>query len=99
MTELDPALLHYFGAIPLGHIGRATGVFDTVGNRPTGHGSIQARRTFHFDSGDAVMTEEIGITPAGSTDRLGRRGLVVGRIYEYQGSFTYRIEPEDGPVG
>ena len=48
----------------------------SVANRPTGHGTVAATRTFHFAAGDAVMADEIGITSAGLTDRLGTRGLV-----------------------
>ena len=127
----------------------------TVTNRPTTQGTVQARRVFHFESGDATMTDEIGITAAGLTDRLGEHGLVsstleasvangrlvlrstgvtlrlgsirvplgvlsprvtlvertdgdrqhvslrlslpvVGTLYEYAGSFSYRIEKETG---
>ncbi len=127
----------------------------TVTNRPTTQGTVQARRVFHFESGDAAMMDEIGITAAGLTDRLGEHGLVsstlapsvvsgrlvlrstgvtlrlgsirvplgalsprvtlvertdgerqhvslrlsfplIGTIYEYAGSFSYRIEKETG---
>jgi Domain of unknown function (DUF4166) len=185
LAGLDPSLRRYFGAVPLGSVGRASGTFDTVGtprrwlwpvlailaldgvmfpvwersvtfsveNRPTAHGSIVARRTFHFELGDRVMIDEIGVTRNGLTDRLGRHGLVsarlaaavvdgrlelhstlatvrlgpirlslgplsprvtlvertvgglqhvslrldapgLGRLYEYEGSFTYEIRPE-----
>ena len=108
IAELDPALRSYFGAIPLGSVGRGEGVFDAVGtprrwlwpvigilaldgivfpvwahnvpftvtNRPTTQGTVQARRVFHFPGGDATMTDEIGTTSAGLTDRLGEHGLV-----------------------
>lgn len=186
IAELSPALRAYFGTIPLGSVGRGTGVFSVVGtprrwlwpflavlavdgvvfpvwehavpftvtNRPTTQGTVQARRVFQFESGDAVMTDEIGITAAGLTDRLGEHGLVsstlaasvvngrlvlrstgvtlrlgsirvplgalsprvtlvertdgdhqhvslrmslpvIGTIYEYAGSFTYRVEKDD----
>ncbi|MBG6054206.1 hypothetical protein IWX81_000596 [Salinibacterium sp. CAN_S4] len=186
IAELDPPLRRYFGAIPPGSVGRASGTFDTVGtprrwlwpvlallamdgvmfpvwersvvfsveNRSTEHGSIVARRTFHFDSGDRVMVDEIGVTRNGLVDRLGRLGVVtarltaevedgrlelrstlaalrlgpvrlslgplsprvtlveramgglqhvslildapwLGRLYEYRGSFTYEIEPDE----
>lgn len=48
----------------------------TVTNRATDHGTVRARRVFHFVGGDRVMTDEIGITRAGLTDRLGGRGVV-----------------------
>ena len=121
-------------------------------NRPTRHGTVTATRTFRFSGGDRVMTDEVGITARGLTDRLGRHGTVsstlratvvdghlelhstgatlrlgplrvplgalsprvalvertdgdsqhvsltlelpvIGRIYEYAGSFSYAIEP------
>jgi len=127
----------------------------TITNRPTGRGTVRARRVFHFAGGDAVMSDEIGITSAGLTDRLGEHALVsstlsatvvngrlvlrstgvvlrlgpvrvplgvlaprvtlvertdgsrqhvslrmslpgVGTIYEYSGTFTYRVEKENG---
>lgn len=186
IEKLDPALRAYFGAIPLGSVGRGEGVFDVVGarrrwlwpilgileldgiifpawqrqvpfvitNTPTSSGTIIAKRRFRFGGGDWVMADEVGITSAGLTDRLGRSGLVgvalrpsvvegrlvlrstgvtlrigavrvplgalsprvtlveraagarqhvslrvhlpfVGTLYEYSGSFSYAIEPED----
>ncbi|MCU1412350.1 MAG: hypothetical protein JWR04_3057 [Rhodoglobus sp.] len=127
----------------------------TVTNRPTTRGTVQARRVFHFEGGDATMTDEIGITAAGLTDRLGQHGLVsstlaasvvngrlvlrstgvtlrlgrvrvplgalsprvtlvertegerqhvslrlslpaIGTVYEYAGSFSYRVVEESG---
>lgn len=130
----------------------------TVENRATSHGTVMARRTFHLDSGDRVMFDEIGLTRHGLVDRLGRHGTVsarldpsivdgrlqlrstsaslrfgafriplgplsprvtlleqtvgdlqrvsltldvalLGRIYEYQGSFTYAVEAEGETIG
>lgn len=51
-----------------------------VTNRPTGRGTVRATRVFAFPGGDRTMTDEIGITGAGLTDRLGRRGLVSARF-------------------
>jgi Domain of unknown function (DUF4166) len=58
----------------------AKSVAFSVENRPTGHGSIVARRTFHFESGDRVMVDEIGVTTSGLIDRLGRHGVVSARL-------------------
>ena len=49
-------------------------------NRPTSRGTVRATRVFAFSGGDRTMTDEIGITRAGLTDRLGRRGLVAARF-------------------
>lgn len=127
----------------------------TVTNRSTARGTVRATRVFHLPAGDAVMTDEIGITSAGLTDRLGARGLIaatfdaevsegrlvlrssrvalrlgplgalsprvtlvestgtecaggarqhvsvrmalplIGTLYEYSGSFAYRLERDD----
>ena len=52
----------------------------TVTNRPTLHGTVRATRVFHFAGGDATMTDEIGVTRAGLTDRLGTHGVVAARF-------------------
>lgn len=52
----------------------------TVTNRATERGTITATRVFHFAGGDAVMSDEIGVTRRGLTDRLGRHGLVLARF-------------------
>jgi hypothetical protein len=51
-----------------------------VTNRPTAHGTVQATRVFQFAGGERTMTDEIGVTRAGLTDRLGRHGLVSARF-------------------
>lgn len=51
-----------------------------VTNRPGPRGTVRATRVFHFEGGDRTMTDEIGVTRAGLTDRLGRRGLVSARF-------------------
>ncbi|MEP6478910.1 MAG: DUF4166 domain-containing protein [Rhodoglobus sp.] len=48
----------------------------TVTNRSTPQGTVRATRVFSFSYGDEVMTDEIGVTRAGLTDRVGVRGLV-----------------------
>ncbi len=48
----------------------------TVTNRPTPRGTLRATRTFNLAAGEAVMSDEIGVTRAGLTDRLGRHGSV-----------------------
>jgi len=52
----------------------------TVTNRPTPRGTVVATRVFRFPAGDAVMSDEIGMTKEGLTDRLGRHGLVSARF-------------------
>ena len=52
----------------------------TVTNRPGRGGTVRATRVFHFAAGDSTMTDEIGVTRAGLTDRLGRHGLVSARF-------------------
>lgn len=52
----------------------------TVENRSTPRGTIRARRSFHFASGERTMLDETGITRAGLTDRLGRRATVVAGL-------------------
>ena len=47
-----------------------------VTNRPTARGTVRATRVFEFTGGERTMTDEIGVTSSGLTDRLGRRGLV-----------------------
>ncbi|CAN5338756.1 hypothetical protein BH10ACT7_BH10ACT7_01810 [soil metagenome] len=185
-ARLHPSLATYFRAIPAGHVGRGSGVFETVGtprhllwpvlallsvegivfpvwarhvpftviNRPTLRGTVRAHRIFHFPDGDRTMIDEVGITESGLVDRLGRRGTLesaltatvvdgrlelrstsvtiragrariplgpfsprvklverndgdrqhvslvldaplIGRLYEYSGSFDYRIEKDD----
>lgn len=126
----------------------------TIINRPGTAGTVEAKRRFDFPETGWVMTDRIGLTSAGLTDRLGRNGYLsaaltaevvggrlvlrstgvtlrlgpvrvplgmlsprlelverregekqhvslrlsmpmVGTIYEYSGSFTYAIEPEE----
>lgn len=126
----------------------------TVTNRASDRGTVFAKRLFDFGDNGWIMTDEIGITSAGLTDRVGRNGHiavtfeasvqdgglvlrstgvtlrlgrvriplgvvaprvtlverisgerqsvalqmrlpVIGTIYEYSGSFSYAIEPED----
>lgn len=108
VAALDPGLRAYFGAIPVGSVGRGEGLFHVVGtprrwlwpvlallaldgivfpvwqhgvpftvtNRPGDRGTVRATRVFRFAGGDAVMTDEIGMTAAGLTDRLGRHGVI-----------------------
>ena len=52
----------------------------TVTNRPGEGGTVRATRVFHFAGGDSTMTDEIGVTRAGLTDRLGRHGIVSARF-------------------
>ena len=52
----------------------------TVVNRPTPRGTVSATRVFRFAGGERTMTDEIGVTKAGLTDRLGRHGLVSARF-------------------
>ena len=52
----------------------------SVTNRPTAHGTVRATRVFHFASGDSTMTDEIGVTRSGLTDRLGTHGVVSARF-------------------
>ena len=42
----------------------------------TGVNAAPDTRVFHFAGGDAVMSDEIGMTKEGLTDRLGRHGIV-----------------------
>ncbi|CAN5172178.1 hypothetical protein BH11ACT5_BH11ACT5_00280 [soil metagenome] len=80
----------------------------TVTNQPTTRGTVQARRVFHFESGDATMTDEIGITASGLTDRLGEHGLVSstlvpsvvgGRLVLRSTGVTLRLGPVRVPLG
>ncbi|CAN5354923.1 hypothetical protein BH11ACT4_BH11ACT4_19390 [soil metagenome] len=48
----------------------------TVTNRRARHGTVQAKRFFDFAERGWVMTDEIGMTSAGLTDRIGRNGLL-----------------------
>lgn len=52
----------------------------TVTNRPTAHGTVRATRVFHFAAGASTMTDEIGVTRTGLTDRLGRHGIISARF-------------------
>ncbi|MBX3099800.1 MAG: DUF4166 domain-containing protein [Salinibacterium sp.] len=52
----------------------------TVTNRPTVDGTVRATRVFQFAGGDRTMTDEIGVTSAGLTDRLGTNGRVSARF-------------------
>jgi hypothetical protein len=52
----------------------------SVTNRPTKHGTVRATRVFHLPGGDRTMIDEIGLTRAGLTDRLGAHGLVSARF-------------------
>ncbi len=52
----------------------------TVTNRPGPRGTVRATRVFRFADGDRTMVDEIGVTKAGLTDRLGTRGLVSARF-------------------
>ena len=52
----------------------------SIRNRSTADGTVRATRTFHFTAGDRVMEDETGITAAGLTDRLGRRGIVSSHL-------------------
>ena len=52
----------------------------TVTNRRTPRGTVLATRVFRFPAGDAVMSDEIGMTREGLTDRLGRHGAVSARF-------------------
>jgi len=53
----------------------------TIENRPTRHGTVRARRTFHFRGGDLTMIDEVGIASCGLVDRLGRSGSVSARLH------------------
>lgn len=80
----------------------------TVTNRSTARGTVQATRTFRLPGGDAVMTDEIGITSAGLTDRLGRHSLIsstftvdvaTGRLVLRSTGATLRLGPVRVPLG
>ena len=80
----------------------------TVTNRPTPHGTVRATRVFHFEGGDATMSDEIGVTRAGLTDRLGTHGLVSanfeaavvnGRLVLHSTGTELRFGPVRVPLG
>ncbi len=80
----------------------------TVTNRPTSRGTVRATRVFHFPAGDAVMSDEIGVTAAGLTDRLGTHGLVSatfraavvnGRLVLHSTGADLRLGPIRIPLG
>lgn len=52
----------------------------TVTNRATPRGTVRATRVFHMAGGDLTMTDEIGVTRSGLTDRLGRHGFVAAHL-------------------
>lgn len=77
----------------------------TVTNRPAGHGTVRAERVFRFAGGDRTMTDEIGITSAGLTDRLGcvdvrlEPSVVAGRLVLESTSAVLRLGPLRVPLG
>lgn len=80
----------------------------SVTNRPTDRGTVRATRVFHLSGGDRVMTDEIGMTRAGLTDRLGRHGVVSaaldakvvnGRLVLSSRAAELRLGPLHFPLG
>jgi len=80
----------------------------TVTNRPGPHGTVRAKRLFEFPETGWVMSDEIGITLAGLSDRLGRSGLlaatlqpsvVEGRLVLRSTGVTFRLGAIRIPLG
>ncbi|MEP6481270.1 MAG: DUF4166 domain-containing protein [Rhodoglobus sp.] len=52
----------------------------SVTNTPSSDGTVRAKRRFEFPHTGWVMTDEIGITSGGLTDRLGRNGYLAATL-------------------
>jgi hypothetical protein len=72
----------------------------TITNRPGRRGTLGAKRLFEFADTAWVLTDQIGITSAGLTDRLGRSGLLAvtldpsvvrGRLVLRSTGVTFRL--------
>jgi hypothetical protein len=79
-----------------------------VTNRPTALGTVRATRVFQFSGGEQTMSDEIGVTKSGLTDRLGRHGLVAatfaadvvnGRLVLKSTGAGLRLGPVRIPLG
>jgi hypothetical protein len=79
-----------------------------VTNRPTARGTVRATRVFQFAGGELTMTDEIGVTRSGLTDRLGRHGIVSaaldadvanGRLVLTSTGVQLRLGPVRVPLG
>lgn len=80
----------------------------TVTNRPGPGGTVAAKRLFEFPDTGWVMTDRVGITSAGLTDRLGRSGFLAatlqpsveeGRLVLRSTGVVLRIGPVRIPLG
>lgn len=80
----------------------------TVMNRPSAGGTVIAKRLFEFPETGWVMTDQIGITPAGLADRMGRSGflwvalvatVVNGRLVLRSTGVTVRLGRLRVPLG
>jgi hypothetical protein len=80
----------------------------TVTNRPAPRGTVAAKRVLRFPGTGWAMTDRVGITAAGLTDRLGRSGLLAatfepsveqGRLVLRSTGVTLRVGPLRIPFG
>lgn len=80
----------------------------SVTNRPGPNGTVTAKRLFEFPETGWIMTDEVGITPSGLADRLGRSGflwvalrasVVNGRLVLRSTGVTVRVGRIRIPLG